>query len=104
MTREREIERYGPDSARITDGAGRRFDVTCSYRVTAEVIDRPAGVLGRNWGGVFHAEQSFGLKSGEGTLELPDGRRGRIFITLNVDVQRGETMCTFVGSGSPPAN
>jgi hypothetical protein len=102
VTNEREIERYGPGSARITDGAGRPFDVTCSYRVTAEVISRPAGVLGCNWEGVFHAEQAFGLESGEGTLQLPDGRRGQIFITLSVDVQRGESMCTFVGSGAPP--
>jgi hypothetical protein len=102
VTNEREIERYGPDSARITDGSGRLFDGTCSYRVTAEVIERPASVLGRSWEGVFHAERAAGLKSGEGTLELPDGRSARIFITLNVDVLRGESMCTFVGSGAPP--
>jgi hypothetical protein len=99
-----EVERYGPDSARITDAAGRTFDVTLSYRVAAGFIDTASGSLvgAQSWQGVFHAEQAFGLKSGEGTLELPDGRTGRVLIHLNVDVQRGESMCTFVGSGAPP--
>jgi hypothetical protein len=43
MASEREIERYGPGRAQIKNEAGRIFDVTCSYRVTAGVGDSVAG-------------------------------------------------------------
>ena len=97
----RELDSYhGPATITIDDGD--RFNVECSYVVSQEMVRAREELLPglKGWNGTFTTEAVL-AGAVEGTLQLPDGRSGRILVTRFSMGPGGHG--EFTGNGAPPA-